>query len=51
MDKVTQVKFNVIIVQVSLKCHVVVPAKAKHDGGMDKRTDDGRNDPYFSDPR
>ena len=35
------------IVQVS--CHVLVPAKAKHDGGMDGRTDDGRNDPYFSD--
>ena len=35
----------------SLTGHVVVPAKAKHDRGMDGRTDDGRNDPYFSDTR
>ena len=30
-------------------CHVVVPAKAKHDLEMDGQTDDGRNDLYFSD--
>ena len=35
----------------SVTCHVVVPGKAKHDGGMDGRTDDGRKDPYFSDTR
>ena len=33
----------------SATCHVVVPAEAKHDGGMDELTDYGRNDPYFSD--
>ena len=25
-------------------CHVVVPAKAKHDVEMDRQTDDGRNE-------
>ena len=35
----------------SVTCHVMVSAKAKHDGGMDGRTDDGRNDTYFSDTR
>ena len=43
MDKVI---FNVIYCS-SVACHIVVPAKAKHDRGMDGRTDDGRNDPYF----
>ena len=33
----------------SVTCHVVVPAKAKYDGEMDGWTDDGWNDPYFSD--
>ena len=47
MDKVIPVKFNVIIVQVSLVT-LWCQQKAKHDGGMDGRTDDGRNDPYFS---
>ena len=31
----------------SVTCHVVVPAKAKHDGRMDGRTDDGQNDPFL----
>ena len=46
MDKVIPVKF---IVEVLLVTLFVVPAKAKHDRGMDGRTDDGRNDPYLSD--
>ena len=33
----------------SVTCHVVVPAKAKHDVEMDVQTDDVRNDLYFSD--
>ena len=33
----------------SVTCHVVVPAKAKHDRVMEGRTDDGRNASYFSD--
>ena len=48
MDKVIPVKFNVIYCS-SVTCHVVVLAKAKHDGGMDGRIEDGRNDHYFSD--
>ena len=50
MDKVIPVIFNVIYCS-SVTCHVVVlhVAKAKHDGGMDGRIDDGRNDHYLSD--
>ena len=33
----------------SVDCHVVVPAKAKHDRGIDGWTDNGRNDPNLSD--
>ena len=46
--KVIPVKFNVIYCS-SVTCPVVVPAKAKHDRVMEGRTDDGRNDSYFSD--
>ena len=48
IDKVIPVKFNVYYCS-NVACHVVVPAKANHDGRMDGETDDGRNGPYFSD--
>ena len=47
MDKVTPVKFNVIIVQVSL---VTLWCQQKQSM-MEGWTDDGRNSPYFSDTR
>ena len=50
-DKLTPVKSNVIIVQVSLVTLWCQQKQSMIDRGMDGRTDDGRNDPYFSDTR
>ena len=49
MDKVIPVKFNVIIVQVSLVTLWCQQKQSMIDVEMDGQTDDGRNDLYFSD--
>ena len=51
MDKVTPVKFNVIIVQVSLVMLWCQQKQSMTEGWTDGRTDDGQNDPYFSETR
>ena len=50
-DNLTPVKSNVIIVQVSLVTLWCQQKQSMIDRGIDGRTDDGRNDTYFSDTR